>query len=414
VKKTLSDEGRAWVSDADRGQFAEMIAALRDRFGAEALQAQVLTASLGGEKPDPFARGMISAADLPESAEVPRLWLGVYPGQVTLLVGETGAGKSSLLYNIAIHAARNEPLWGIPFGAGKPLAVLYIDPENAGNWEEGRGGNCSQKIDKINAGRPVDLHFHDGRGVNLSAPAHFASLTATIRALSISVLIADPAIKLFGTRDENDNAEADRQMQLLTTLSRETNCAIIICHHTGKNTDGNYGRGASSRLASADIGIVFRVRGEDEEVDDDVSGADNGELKQRNAICRYQMVKNRLAGRGSLYLQMAGNDKFDLTDFSAWQQAAVAKRGAVKSKSEIARVEIGHALMDGERHSREEILSILQEEKIGRNTADETLQSLLNEGKIVCITGPRNSKFYREAGREVVVSDTNPDDSMEF
>jgi RecA-family ATPase len=325
-------------------------------------------------------------------------------------VGETGAGKSSLLYNVAVHAARNEPLWGIPFGAGKPLTVLYIDPENAGNWEEGRGGNCAQKLERIGAGRPHHLYFHDGRGLNLSDPAHFGALTATVRALSIQVLIADPAVKMFGTRDENDNAEADKQMQLLTVLSRETGCAVILCHHTGKNTDGNYGRGASSRLASADVGIVFRVRGEDEETDDDVGAGDGGDLRQRAATCRYQMVKNRLEGRGSLYLQMAGNDRFDRTDFAAWQQAAARRAGPAQSKSEIARVEIGHALMDGERHSREEILSLLSEEKIGRNAADEALQAMITEGRIVCITGPRNSKYYRESGREVVLSEPDSDE----
>lgn len=393
----------AGLAVARPGDLKPIMNRLVERYSHEVVNIALLGQAATGERPDPFTRGLVSAAKLPQGQKPARLWFGLYPASVVLLIGETGAGKSSLLYNIAIQAARNGDLYDVPFGMGRSLNVLYLDPENAGVWEEGRGGVCALRLDRIQEGKPESLFFHDGRGVNLSDSAHVAYLRERIIAQRVDLLILDPIANLFGTEDENDNAEAAKQMKALVALSRETNACIIACHHTGKDNTGNYGRGASARLAAADVGLVFRVRSGSDDVDDDFTG----ETRQRDDVCRLQIVKNRLEGRASLFLRMAGDDRFERVDFQAWQGTGSGKS---RNKSQQARDEIELLFADGNTHRRAEIVNAMKAEKIGQKATDAALALLYEEGRVEINIGPNNAKAYRrkdeQAGSAVFQNST--------
>ena len=79
------------------------------------------------------------------------------------------------------------------------------------------------------------------------------------------ILLADGA-NIFGTKDENDNAEAAKQMKVLTAISRESGVCIILCHHVGKSGHVNYGRGATTSLRlrmwgwSFAFGLIVRMQ----------------------------------------------------------------------------------------------------------------------------------------------------------
>lgn len=384
-----SDPLREMVGHIPKRGLRQFVARLVERFGHERVNVEVMLAAMGDGKPDPFARGLMSAAKLPAPEEPPRLWMGLYRGSVTLLIGETGAGKSSLLYNLAIHAARNEPLYGIDFGLNRPLNVLYIDPENAGNWDEGQGGICAVRLERIGQGRPDRLIFHDGRGVNLSDPVHVAALGQFLERERIDLCIVDPIANLFSTEDENDNAEGTRQIKALVLLARKTGACIIPCHHTGKDTTGIYGRGASSRLGAADAGMVFRVRNGGEDRDDEYQG----EPRERDDFCRLQIVKNRWEGTGSLFLKMAGNDQFDRVSFDEWKSARSST--GPQTKGERCAEEILLLLMDSQERSRTEIHNALASEGFGQKCIDDALAALARAGNIQRRQGERNLSFFR-------------------
>lgn len=349
---------------------------------------------------NPFERGLISAADLPPGEPPIRLWFGLYPATVALINGETGAGKSSLGYNLAIHAARNEPLFEVPFGLHRPLRVLYVDPENAGSWAENRGGLCALKVQRINQGKPQNLYFHDGRGVNLSNSTHVQGLQDLATEYQIDLLILDPIASLFGTKDENDNAEASQQMTTLARLSRETGACIAAIHHTGKSdsTSGSYGRGASARLAGADVGMTFRSRGSAEDTDDDF----NGEARERDEVCRLQIAKNRMESRGSLFLRMAGQDRFERVTFAEWQAAAGRGSSGNTSKPKQARELIWALLADGAERSRGEIVAATRTEGVGEKATDDALRGLCDDEGVECRAGERNSKHFRRVDEKAV------------
>lgn len=384
----------AWLKSAEHDHLADIVPALRERFGRERLLLQLAAANPEDGLTDPFSVGCITAADLPDAKPAEPLWFGLYPGMVTLLIGATGAGKSSLLYNLAVHAAFGVELWGHAFRAGSPLRVLYIDPENAGNYagDDVTGGLCAVKLERIGMGRPRNLVFHSGSDVNLSSPAHIAALERHVREGHFDVVVLEPIVDLFRTKDENDNAEAAAQMKALKSLSRATGAVILVVHHTGKENPGDaFGRGASARLASADVGMLFRARG-GEEHDDTYTG----EANDRTDVVRLQIVKDRVGvfGKGSLYLRMEGQDRFDCARFSDWTSAKPLTEGR-PTKVDLAVEAIQALLADGQEWKRADIIRELREENIGQRAVDEGLDRLVTQGLITKRTGPHGVQLYQ-------------------
>jgi len=385
----------AAIKEAPPDVLKPLLCATVERFGAPSVAMALAMTSSDEQAANPFSTGFIKASEMPPAMAPNPYWFGMYPGRVTLLIGETGAGKSSLLLNVAVHAALGECLWF--FGFPGRLRVLYVDPENSGSYrdEEPEGGLCSVKLERIGKEKPDLLTFHDGRGVNLSNPTHMAALRDWICAEHYQLVFLDPIANLFNTEDENSNAEAARQGKALTTLSRETGACIVTAHHTGKDNTGNYGRGASARLGAADVGMVFRSRGTQEEADDTYTG----QTRQRTDICRLQIVKDRpnFFGPSSRYLRMAGDDRFLLDMFENWKTAG---RNARENKADLAKEEIMLLLQDGSERSRQQIHDALATEGIGRDAVDAALHILVNEKALTMRTGERGAKFYQIA-REV-------------
>jgi hypothetical protein len=357
--------------------------------------------------PNPFVLGEISAHDLdelPEADGVEHLWFGLYPAGVTLLNGETGAGKTSLLYNVAVHAARNAPLWGMEFGLGRPLSVYYVDPENAGRYSgyPRTAGLCLKKIRRIAQGLPRHLIFHEGQRVNLAlaeyADALAERLLAGIGGQPFDLLVIDPVSALFGVKDENDNAAMQRVMDTLRHIARRTGAAVVAAHHTGKSSVYGgvmSGRGASSMPGGADVVMTWRVRGEDEE---EHEGDFDGKPKERTGICRMRIEKDRVGsfGKGaSLYLKMAGNDRFERVGAAEWRSRRTSENGPTSLEAAKDWVK-GHLRDDGNATRR-----ALEEKRragkpgFGENALEEALKSLSEEGAIhVVETRARNEKVY--------------------
>jgi hypothetical protein len=398
----LTDRQRALAKELDLPQAIDMLRVfvgerLSDGTRASGVDAlmQELRRWATQDESDPFAAGLVSAADLP-SGEIPTpLWFGVYPRSITLLSGETGAGKSSLILNVALDVAGDG---GRLFrDSARHLRVLYIDPENSGNYREGdrTGGLCGRKIARTQRPRPPSLHFHDGRGVDLSSVSQRLRLADLITRERFELVVLDPLANLFNTKDENDNAEAAHQMKALNELSRSTGVAILAIHHLGKDANGIYGRGASARLAAADVGVVLRARAPG---GDDADDSYTGDVVQRHDECRYQIVKDRFGGFGrtSLYLRMLGEDQFGPSNYASWKAAGqnitTDRRGQAEKG---AREAIFLVLADGDEHSRPDILREVALDGISRDALDRALLDLRKTDDIRYRRGKRNTDLYK-------------------
>lgn len=390
------NETIAMVKDSDPSQFNAIMDALRQRHGTDSIQD--FLKRMQSQDPlseNPFMAGVQTAMDIPKAASLKPLWYGLYPRRVTLLIGETGVGKSSLLYNIAIHAALGQPLYDYEFS--RLQKVFYLDPENAGNFRDGEmdGGLTATKLDRIGKGRSPNLLFHDGRDVDLSKDRVIVYLRDFIFKHSIDLLILDPIANLFNTQQENDNAEAARHGKALTELSRATGACILAAHHTGKDATGNYGRGASARLGAADVGMVFRAKSRGD-VDDDTF---TGQTRERRDVVRLQIAKDRpnTFGQSSKYLRMAGHDRFELDTFDSWKSQS---RDGKTDRATFAEGEIEVLLLDGKARSRQDIQFTLSQEQIGEKNIDIALNSLAAKGVLAVETRERGAKWFQLA-REV-------------
>lgn len=318
---------------------------------------------------------LIRASDIVLTPAPEPLWFGLYSGAVTLLNGETGIGKSSLVYNIALNAALGMPLWGVPFGLGRPLRVLYLDPENS--------VARSTRLFNLASDLPETLLFHDAHGVLLNDPQAFANLRDVVRTEKIDLLILDPLANLFGTKDENSNAEASSQMRLLISLASETNCAILCVHHTGKmgedsnvQTSQKYGRGASARLASARAGLVF-VAKKSIVQNDDLSSIPT----PRQDVCRLQVTKDGIGSfqNTSIYLRMKGNDQFERVDSAEWKRAESHQKDQPSKREQVIGA-IRAALKGRDWVLRTELLATLESAGHGKDAMASAINDLIAQG----------------------------------
>jgi hypothetical protein len=395
----LTDPVIAALRGLDPADLPQLIRELASRVGPERLRAAMAEVQHDADDLDPFSGGLICAADMPDARAPTPLWFGVYPAAVTLFVGETGAGKSSMLYNLAIHAARNAELFGIGFGLGRPVRVMVVDPENAGSYRATpvSGGLCAARLERINAGRPCDLWFHDGQNVNLSLAAHLVALEELVRAKQFDLVILDTISVLFRTDDENDNTEAVRQMNSLRDLARSTAAAIVAVHHTGKaaaNATGmaaHYGRGASARLALADVGMILRARAPSD--DDDTYGRC---ARPRTDVCQLHIAKDRCGAFGttSLYIRMAGLDRFETVPIGEWRSARGGSSAASPSRSDRVEALILDALSTRKSMKRQEIVGMAMAESISIRTTDKVLKALVGANQISVTTGCRGARIY--------------------
>jgi RecA-family ATPase len=385
----LSEETRAGLTEARREDAPIIAEILSTRIGQR--EMQFAFAMVGADAAvNPFAGGDMRADELPEAEPDQELWFGMYRGKVHLINGQTGAGKSSMIYNLCIHAARNEPLWRCFFGMRRPLRVFYVDPENAGLYREEnkRGGLCSKKVKRIMEEEeklPPTLVFHDGQGVNLSNPVHMQFLAERIRqgidGCPFDLVVLDPLLALFGVEDENANAEMQRYLDALRRLSRETDACIIAIHHTGKIVAGGVmaGRGASSIPGAADVVFTFESRGEDDEEADE---SYTGERKEKTGCCRLRIEKDRPGefGKTALYLKPIGRDRFERAEFADWR--AATKRQPAERKAEIAAREITELLEQGGWRAKTWLIAELDRRGIGERNGEAAIKELKADGTI--------------------------------
>jgi len=241
---------------------------------------------------------LIWAKDVPppnEGEEIQTLWGSfLFPSSLHLLAGDAGLGKTTLMYNISICLAR-----GSDFGGFKPprrLRVLYFDLETPDLL-------FRRKLHLISENSPPE-------GLAFNRSFSVSEALALTKEHHFDLIIMDTLNEAFETRDEGDNAEANKQMRDLRRIVKDSGAAIVALSHMGKDPSakGVYKlRGASARPAAADV--VLNV----EPYSDDV-------------IC-LEVVKNRwVGGNVKLFLRKAGEDAFEVAEVSGEDTATMDKQ----------------------------------------------------------------------------------------
>ena len=172
-------------------------------------------------------------------------------GNMVILAGEPGAGKSYLMYYLAYAIATNKPFLGYPT---TPTKVLYFDEEN---------------------GDPDFLKYNQWAWRAHGAPEpstldstlrleHFSLLHGWIGPMRLimkvfkpGLVIVDTATPAFHLADENDNAEANRVISELRKIRQDAcpGATVIVLKHEKQRDDVQHRRtirGAKTWLGAFD------------------------------------------------------------------------------------------------------------------------------------------------------------------
>jgi hypothetical protein len=150
---------------------------------------------------------------------------GLIPvGSIGLIVGDSGLGKSPLIYQLALCVASGLPWLGMPTAQGP---VLFLDLEN--------GWLGSQKI-RDSVMRHLAL---------TTCPAGFfctqdirnkRDLRAAIDAVKPVLVIID-TLRSYDSGAEENNTKAGAFLQELRTICQQCGTSFLIVHHTKKPTE---------------------------------------------------------------------------------------------------------------------------------------------------------------------------------
>lgn len=138
----------------------------------------------------------------------------------------------------------------------KGIRVLYLDLESSDSLIKSRRAMLdledSDQFLKCNLPNVVlpELEHYIDRFIKDTGPLH--------------IIFVDPLRMAFNTRDENDNAEASKQMKILRYWCEKFNCSVVIVHHSSKAdmSGTRKGSGAYARTSLADIVWNFEQLGE--------------------------------------------------------------------------------------------------------------------------------------------------------
>ncbi|HCM1917690.1 TPA: AAA family ATPase, partial [Salmonella enterica subsp. salamae serovar 28:r:e,n,z15] len=189
---------------------------------------------------------------------------GMVPHGVTMLYGASSSFKSYGVISMLCRVATKTHRWG-----GRNLkggAVLYVAAEG-GSSVMPRVGAWA---DKYNDGKPLDLFYTLPLAVDLSVPTNVNAMIKEIKRIAlhtgepVRVVAVDTLSQSMMQGEENSASDVAKFMAGATRVFTETGAAVIIVHHSGKDSSKGM-RGSSAAFANADA--VLRV----ERIDDAVN-----------------------------------------------------------------------------------------------------------------------------------------------
>ena len=176
---------------------------------------------------------------------------GLIPQQaVVLVVGDSGLGKSPLLYQMALCVTTGEPFLGRPVRKGR---VLYMDSEDG----LGQVDDMVHQLSKhLGVEEPLDdLLLWNVNDLPEGYGQKGRGFEDMIKAVNPDLVIMDPLNAVY-PGIERDNSTATLAYKHLRTIMSKTRCTVVGVHHTRKTDSEN--RRDNEPLEIADIGEWFQ------------------------------------------------------------------------------------------------------------------------------------------------------------
>ncbi len=160
------------------------------------------------------------------------LWTDYLPaGELTMLVGKPGIGKSTIAVDVAAKVTRGT-LAGDSHGQPRP--VLYSLTEDAEAVFKARFVAAGGNPDLLHL---LDVTFGASGGSPLLVTADLHQLHTAVTDLQPALVVLD-ALNSSITGQHNDNANVRPQLEMLKSLAHHTSTAVLGVGHFRKSTAG--------------------------------------------------------------------------------------------------------------------------------------------------------------------------------
>lgn len=296
---------------------------------------------------------MIKMSEI-QSKEVAWLWYPFIPyGKLTIIQGDPGDGKTTLVLNIAAKLSKGEGL-DSDMELTEPLAVIYQSAEDglADTVKprlEAAGADC-ENISVIDESKK-SLSMIDER------------LEEAIIKTKAKLLILDPIqAYLGGNMDMNRANEARDMTKKLAALAEKYQCAIVLVGHMNKaagNKAAYRGMGSIDFFAVAkSVLLVGRVEGEEN-------------------IRAVVQIKNNLAGFGHPKAFQLSEDGFLwLGDYEITADEVLGGIAPKANKLEQAKRLLRKLAETNNAIQSNEIFNLAEEQNISRRTLENAKKEL--------------------------------------
>lgn len=192
----------------------------------------------------PLVAGRVSLSDL--ASLPPRQWMyghKILRKYVTFIASPGGVGKTALTIAMALACASNRALLHDEPRSKKPLRVWLFNLEDdiielrrrlaAALAHYGLGDETLEFI-RLNSGRDRGVKIVKlGKDGAFIVQPDVDELIRIIREEGIDIAIFDPFLRTHGV-PENENEAQDEVMRLFAHIAEQTNCGVVLVHHTKK------------------------------------------------------------------------------------------------------------------------------------------------------------------------------------
>jgi RecA-family ATPase len=168
---------------------------------------------------------------------------------LSVMYGPPKAGKTFAALSMALHIASGTPWFG---EKTIPGPVLYVSGEGQGGLHKRiQGWKKATGIQQTNL---YVVPFP----VKLGVPEHVAALITDAHAIRAQLVIIDTLARSMAGMDENSAQDMGKVVAGLGYLKAQTNCGILVLHHSG--VEGTRPRGSTALFGAADT--LMRVDGD--------------------------------------------------------------------------------------------------------------------------------------------------------
>ena len=199
-----------------------------------------------------MSEGFIRMSD---HVPTPRQWL--WPGRIpmgclTLLDGDPGTNKSTLIYEIAARVTMGRAMFGSD-ETHAPANVVLLQAEDTLDYIYNRLTACGANLDRVLT--------YDRQGPLIVLPRDVQRIETLIREQQVRFLAIDPLMN-FLTGSANNYQAVQRSLGPLVAMAEHTGVAVVLARHLNQSGGSNplyRGLGSIGVMGAVRSGLLLAV-----------------------------------------------------------------------------------------------------------------------------------------------------------